>query len=119
MTAHDPRDLRTRLDKLLTRERTALLSGDLHAIGDLAQEKERLTADLATLGPDGLAHLRDLHDMARRNQALLDGALQGIRLATARLAAYRRLRGEMDTYDPQGRKTTIPGILKHRLERRA
>lgn len=119
MTPHDADDLHTRLDSLLARERTALLAGDLHAVGALAQEKESLTAELGQLGPEALAAVRQLGETARRNQALLDGALQGIRLAAGRLSAYRRLRGTMETYDPQGRKTTIAGILAHKVERRA
>lgn len=119
MTSPDSDDLYARLSSLLTRERAALLSGDLHAVGALAEEKEALVARLETLGPEARAATQSLGDAARRNQALLDGALQGIRLAAARLSAYRRLRGTMETYDPQGRKTTIVGILSHKVERRA
>ena len=119
MTSDESDDLYTQLDSLLARERAALLSGDLHAVGALAEEKEALAARLESLGPEALAATQSLGEMARRNQALLDGALQGIRLATARLSAYRRLRGTMETYDPQGRKTTIAGILSHKVERRA
>ena len=119
MTAHDEQHVKKRLESLLEKERTALLSGDLDAIGELAEEKESLAQCLQELGPEGRDSLRGLHDTARRNQALLDGALQGIRLATARLAAYRQLRKSMDTYDPQGRKTAIPGAIAHKVERRA
>ena len=119
MTSHDTDDLHARLASLLARERAALLSGDLHAVGALAGEKEALVARLDQLGPEALAAVRGLGETARRNQALLDGALQGIRLVTARLSAYRRLRGTMETYDPQGRKTTIAGVLSHKVERRA
>jgi hypothetical protein len=89
MTQHDADDLYTRLDSLLARERAALLSGDLHAVGALAKEKEALAARLESLGPEALAAARSLGAAARRNQALLDGALQGIRLAAARLSAWR------------------------------
>ena len=119
MTKNDENELKKRLESLLTQERAALLSGDLSAIGELTEEKEHLAERLQEIGPEGLDALRGLHDMARRNQALLDGALQGIRLATARLAAYRQLRKSMDTYDPQGRKTAIPGVIAHKVERRA
>ena len=119
MTSADPDALHARLDSLLARERAALLAGDLHAVGALAEEKEALAEQLETLGPEMRDALRQLGETARRNQALLDGALQGIRLAAGRLSAYRRLRGEMQTYDPQGRKTTIAGILSHKVERRA
>ena len=119
MTTSDDTQLKNRIEALLEQERAALLSGDLRALGDLAEEKERLFTCLQGLGPERLDSLRGLHDMASRNQALLDGALQGIRLATARLSAYRRLRKSMDTYDPQGRKTAIPGVVARKVERRA
>jgi len=119
MTAPDPGSIEARLDALLARERAALLSGDLHVLGALAQEKETLATELGNMAPDLLAGARRLSETARRNQALLDGTLQGIRLATARLSAYRRLRGTMETYDPLGRKTTITGVLSHKVERRA
>jgi len=119
MATSDDTQLRKRIEALLSQERAALLSGDLRAIGDLAEEKERLFNCLKELGPERLDSLRSLHDMASRNQALLDGALQGIRLASERLSAYRRLRRSMDTYDPQGRKTAIPGVVSRKVERRA
>jgi len=119
VTAYDPGRLEARVESLLARERTALLSGDLHAVGALAQEKEAIAAELEQIGPGALHAAKRLGEAARRNQALLDGALQGIRLATARLSNHRRLRGTMETYDPQGRKTTIAGILAHKVERRA
>jgi hypothetical protein len=115
----DGPDLRARLEDLLERERAALLAGDLHKVGALAEEKARLAAELEHLGPDARAAVRHLGACARRNQALLDGALQGIRLAAGRLSAHRRLRGAMETYDPAGRKTTIAGILTRKVERRA
>lgn len=119
MAAPDPERLGARLESLLARERAALLSGDLDAVGALAPEKEALAADLGQLGAGALASLRRLRGTAQRNQALLDGTLAGIRRASARLSACRRLRGAMDTYDPQGRKTTIAAPLGHRMERRA
>jgi len=119
MTTSDDTELTHRIEALLSQERDALLSGDLRALGDLAEEKERLAACLQELGPERRAALRGLHDMASRNQALLDGTLAGIRRASARLSACRRLRGAMDTYDPQGNKTAIPGVVSRKVERRA
>lgn len=119
MRTSDEQDLRHHIEALLEQERAALLSGDLQAIGDLSDEKERLFNRLRQLGPEHLESLRELHEMASRNQTLLDGALQGIRLATARLSAHQRLRKSMDTYDPQGRKTAIPGVVVRKVERRA
>lgn len=104
---------------LLDRERAALLRGDLGAVAALAREKEALLVRLVPGPGADPALLETLRTRAERNQTLLDAALHGIRLVSERLAAYRNVRRAMDTYDPQGRKATIPGDVAHRLERRA
>lgn len=108
----------TQLDTLLEAEREALLRGDLQAIADTVAQKEQLI-DALNEGADRQADLSGLHHKLQRNQALLDGALQGIRAVAARMAAYRRIRRSMDTYDSQGRKRTIPGDVSRKVEKRA
>ena len=106
------------LDALLETERAALLRGDLQAIADTVAKKEQLI-DMLNKGVARPADLSGLHHKLRRNQALLDGALQGIRTVAARMAAYRRIRKSMDTYDREGRKLTIPGDISRKVEKRA
>ncbi|MBE0455471.1 flagellar protein FlgN [Roseovarius autotrophicus] len=118
--ANDERDRVIRaVSTLLERELNCLLRGDLASLATLAGEKEVLVAQLRATGAIEPALFADLREKVIRNQDLLDAALHGIRRASARLAAYRQLRKEMATYDPQGRKATIPGAVLHRLERRA
>lgn len=107
------------VEALLDREREVLLLGDLGAIAALAEEKTALLARLRTDGETDPALLESVREKAARNQSLLDAALHGIRRVSERLSAYRQLRRSMDTYDPLGRKATIPGAVLHRLERRA
>ncbi len=106
------------LDALLETERAALLRGDLQAIADTVARKEQLIGTLNT-GVARQADLSGLHHKLRRNQALLDGALLGIRAVSARIAAYRQIRKSMDTYDRDCRKLTIPGDISRKVERRA
>lgn len=119
MTAEPAQEIINRLDELLELERTALLQGDLDRIPTFLEEKESLIDRLNQLEPDANADLQDLQLKFERNQALLDGALQGIRKVAARMAAFRRIRRSLETYDESGRKQTIQGEVERRVEKRA
>ena len=119
MTDHTPQHLIDRLDGLLEQERLALLGGNLDEIARIAEEKEKLIDALnaAPLNQDDA--LSKLQEKVARNQVLLDGALQGIRKVAARLAALRRIRKTLETYDADGRKQTIQGEVSRKVEKRA
>ena len=119
MTEPTPQMLIDRLDDLLECERETLLRGQLDAMADIAEEKERLIDALNALEPEEHPDLTDLQSKVARNQVLLDGALQGIRNVAARLAALRRIRRTLETYDESGRKQTIQGEVERRVEKRA
>jgi ABC-type transporter Mla subunit MlaD len=107
------------LDGILDQERQALLKGDLDRIAGFLEQKETLIDALNALEPIARPELQHLQHKVVRNQALLDGALQGIRKVAARMAAYRKIRRSMETYDESGRKQTIPGVIDHKVEKRA
>lgn len=119
MTTETQQEIINRLDELLELERAALLQGELDKIPTLLEEKERLIDALNEHQPDKIADLQELQIKVERNQALLDGALQGIRKVAARMAAFRRIRRSLETYDETGRKHTIKGETEHRVEKRA
>lgn len=119
MTHDAPRAIMDRLDALLEEERQAVLAGALDDIAGLAEEKERLIGALNAAAPDRQKALRGLHDKVARNQTLLDATLAGLRKVTARLAAVREVRRSLETYDENGRKSTIDGTATHRVEKRA
>lgn len=119
MTDDPTQKLIDRLDSLLEDERRALLTGNLEAIGLLLRRKEALIDALNDLTPRAEAGLQALQGKVARNQALLDGALQGIRTVAGRMAAFRRIRRSLETYDAEGRKTTILGEVEHKVEKRA
>ncbi len=108
-----------RLDDLLDLERAALLHGDLDKIPVLLDKKETLIDALNTLGPEDRHNLKDIQAKVERNQVLLDGALQGIRKVAARMAAFRKIRRSLETYDETGRKQTIQGEVVYKVEKRA
>ena len=117
---HDAeRRIINRLDTLLETERDALLRGDLQRIAMLVEEKEALIDELNRMTTDAPGDLAALQAKLMRNQALLDGALQGSRNVAARLAACRKVRRAMDTYDREGHKHTIPGEVERKVEKRA
>lgn len=116
-TEHDT--LIRRLDALLDVERRALLDGDLGALAGIVEEKEELIdalnkaefADRETLAP--------VNDKVRRNQALLEQALSGIRTVARRLADIRQARKSFDTYDRRGHRNRIEGDVDSSVEKRA
>lgn len=106
------------LDALLDDERAALIAGDLDRIAVLADRKASLVAGLADTQDDKEA-LLPLHHKIKRNQALLDGALEGIRTVTARIAAMRGVNATLETYDRNGRRQTWYAPRGNGVERRA
>jgi hypothetical protein len=107
------------LDALLEAERTALMNGDLEALADLLPEKEAQIAILNASEQQQLSELKELDVKVRRNQLLLNGALEGIRSVARRMAEMRQLRGSLDTYNSAGEKRSIEVATKHSLEKRA
>ena len=107
------------LGDLLDAERGALLDGDLERISSLMTEKSALIDRLNALSPDDRPALGGLQDKVIRNQALLDGALDGIRNVAARVSALRQARRNLETYDESGRKRTIEGEVVRQIEKRA
>ncbi len=104
---------------LLDQERAALLDGNLEAIAVLLQRKELLIDQLNTQVPKPSDAISELQGKVIRNQELLDGALEGIRKVAARMAAVRRIRNNLETYDESGRKSEISGVVDHKVEKRA
>lgn len=119
MSHNDAQDLIDHLDDLLEQERAALLAGDLETIGTLLDAKGQLIDALNTLSQNERPEMGSVEAKVIRNQALLDGALQGIRHVAARMAALRRVRRSLETYDAKGTKTTIEGETDFSVEKRA
>ncbi|WP_111734725.1 hypothetical protein [Roseovarius amoyensis] len=106
------------LDDLLERERAALLSGRFDHLAPLLDEKARLIDRLNASGVDERATLDGLRHKAIRNQALFDGALQGVRRASDRITGLRQLHHAFETYDETGRRRLIGGETSGRMEKR-
>ena len=107
------------LDDLLDSERRALLEGDLEEISRLMIRKEALIESLNDQEAIDRAELDDLNTKVQRNQELLNSALDGIRTVARRLAAMRRIRGSLDTYDAHGKKRAIDLNTNRSVEKRA
>lgn len=115
MTEHNTLE---RLQALIAEEHRALLAGDLHALGDILEEKETLAAELEDLSP-ATEDVSAVKVALRRNQELFDEALKGIRAVADRLAEYQRAKTTLETYDAKGRRLCIKGLEQSRIERRA
>ncbi|WP_299779804.1 flagellar export chaperone FlgN [uncultured Roseobacter sp.] len=119
MTDEHFEDVIDALDDVLEAERAALLIGDLDEIGRLLERKESLIDQLAALEEADRAPLEALNAKVMRNQALLDSALEGIRTVARRLAALRRVRSSLETYDEKGERRTIDVTPDGAVEKRA
>ncbi|MGZ2259736.1 flagellar biosynthesis protein FlgN [Roseobacter sp. A03A-229] len=119
MTNEEFEDVIDALDDLLDAERAALLAGDLDEVARLLERKEALIERFATLEDADRAPLADLQVKVKRNQALLDQALEGIRSVSRRLAALRRVRSSLETYDEKGERRKIDMSPDGSVEKRA
>lgn len=106
------------LDRLLEEERALLRAGRLDALSDLSVRKETLMERLTEVGVPPESR-ESLAGRIARNQALLDGALAGLRQVSERLGAVRELRRGLETYDREGRRTAMAQPGGVHMERRA
>lgn len=109
----------SQLDALLDEERSLLLTGDLDGLGALHDRKENLIERLARLESRSDPNLPDIQDKLRRNQALLDGAMAGIRSVARRLATARRVRQSLEFYGEDGERATVEMAAERSVEKRA
>lgn len=109
----------TELNNLLDAEREALLTGDLERLGSLLQPKETLIEMMTATPPPDRTAMEVLDRKVRRNQLLLDGALEGIRAVSSRLAKLRDVKGALETYGADGKKHDIIASAEISVERRA
>ncbi len=107
------------LNTLLDAERAALLEGDLESIAEMLPAKEALIEDMNGAPPIDIEAVHALGGKVRRNQLLLDGALEGIRAAVARMSALRELRAGLETYGADGQKHRIAMETDNSVEKRA
>lgn len=116
---HNDNDAVRALDLLLEEERELLLAGEIDRIEEVLNAKETLIETLSSIDRNEVQGLETLQAKLMRNQSLLDGALQGIRRTSARLATLRKVRRTLETYTESGRKQTIDAQVTRKLERRA
>lgn len=115
----DCEELITSLDDLLEAERQALISGDLDGLSKMASRKEGLIVALSKVEPSQADALVVLDKKIKRNQELLNNALEGIRKVARRMTAFRRVQETLETYDAQGAKTVIKVKQETSVERLA
>ncbi|KEJ90561.1 hypothetical protein [Sulfitobacter donghicola] len=107
------------LDSLLEKERKYLLEGDLQGLSTLLAEKESILDAMFESEELNRKKIGPLERKLQRNQLLLDGALEGIRSVSVRLAALRQVRSALDTYDERGCRQSVPTNAKQQVEKRA
>ena len=119
MSAHPIESTVAELNDLLDAEREALLKGDLEKLNRLLLPKQTLVQAIGAITGADLPQIAALDRKVRRNQLLLDGALEGIRAVAARMARLREVKGALETYGADGRRKEIPLAAESTVERRA
>jgi len=95
------------LSELLDAEREALLKGDLEKLNALLVSKEALIEAMNAVPQTDLTTMQMLDSKVKRNQLLLDGALEGIRAVAVRMARLREVKGALETYGGDGKRHDI------------
>lgn len=107
------------LSDLLDAEREALLQGDLDQLAHLLASKEALIDEMNETPQSDLSAMQSLDGKVKRNQLLLDGAMEGIRAVAQRLAHLRQAKGALETYGPDGKRhdiqLTADSSIEHRV----
>lgn len=93
-----------RLGALLEAERVALLAGDLVTVGELADQKDALVAEI---DEGDSAELSKLAGPLARNAGLLAAARDGVTTVLTTLKQQRAARLTLSTYDSAGKPATI------------
>jgi len=106
------------LNSLLDEERAALLDGDLEQLTHLLASKEALIDEMNEAPQTDLPAMQALDGKVKRNQLLLDGAMEGIRSVAQRLAQLRQAKGALETYGPDGKRYDIPLAADSSVEHR-
>ena len=119
MTKPDDTGAAAALGRLLDAEREVLLSGDLEGLAALLTPKEELIDALNAQADPDAALIVEIGSKLRRNQLLLDGALEGIRAVSSRLAELRAVKATLETYGADGKKHDILAHPESSVERRA
>lgn len=106
------------LSTLLEAEREALLTGDLDKLAGLLSSKETLIEEMNSTPQSDIMAIQSLDQKVKRNQLLLDGAMEGIRAVAKRLAHLRQVKGALETYGADGKRYDIPLAAESSVEHR-
>ncbi|MEM6886509.1 MAG: flagellar biosynthesis protein FlgN [Pseudomonadota bacterium] len=111
--------LGARLEEILELEREIVLSGQLDKVSELVEEKETVIDQFRSFERPDPDLLVRLNEKLKRNQVLLDHALEGIRVVAKRLSALRRVRNSLETYNANGVKRAVATEKTVTVEKRA
>ena len=112
-------DLIEQMHDLLDRERIALMRGQLEEVGRLFELKQSLIDRIGSSEDPDRDDLETVHTKVIRNQALLNGAMEGIRAVSDRISEMQKVKQGLDTYDKSGRRFTIGKTAQGQVKKRA
>jgi flagellar biosynthesis/type III secretory pathway chaperone len=111
-------DLVRTLEACLGQEQLHLLRGEIEPLSELGGKRRQIMDALEAadrIDPEVLARLQRL---ARRNMAMIEAALRGVRSARLRIEEIRRVSRSLDTYSAKGAMENL-GDAHRNVERRA
>ncbi len=106
------------LNDILENERSALLNAEYEKLEDILREKESYF-DHAMADPLRLIEMQGASEKIKRNSALLDAALSGLRAAADVIAYNRSNRSTITVYDHVGSKTCLSTSSAQSFEKKA
>lgn len=95
--------LGARLDKLLTDEYHALISGDIANIEKLSSEKLSVLQNLGSSHLEDYQSISSMRERLIRNQILTLSAIEGIKSAISKREELEKVVNGLQTYDAQGK----------------
>ncbi len=112
-------DLIRDIDALMDEERAILKSGELHRLTDLLDRKEALFEQLQDHEGATETELQSLRDKSRRNQTLLESAMNAVRAVGNRMKDLARVRDSLETYNQKGQRYAVNMTSGSTFEKRA
>ena len=106
------------LEKLLEKERKALLDGRLEKVEEIVNRKRQLV-EKGVLKGVATAVVMRIQQQASQNQLLLEAAVRGLKSVSARLDEMRKGASGLNTYDNNGNRATLGRKDSHKLQHRA
>ncbi len=91
----------------LEHEATLIMAGNLADLNEVAKLKMTAFQNFAASSP-GRQSLANIHELLKKNEALLEASILGVKDARARLKALQIVQDQLRVYTPNGKLAAAP-----------